>query len=328
MAFHIENMEVVDFAGNKLVTRVLPDGIEIHSARYLTVLPANVYRQAVVDKHPHIVVAVKIKILPRNVFKRRLDFCGIAEVMLSDFCSLQLVVIRVRNRLRFVEKFKIVQQEHAVRIGLVAFRNLVFGNFSKPESFVVHRHVKVAASHVGILVAFVVFGNDFGQKPTVEMFRNLAFFGERVCTHGDSVFAEVVFDHACDGLVLAGTSARTKVGTDSVCGVTIFAATVAVAFGTVQPVVNGHGNFLERTIAEYARVARKLRRNIGLVALHPDGVRKCRHGIERYFARGHRFFSHHALGAHVIQANGLLEVDVEILFGCVDGRLEPTAVIV
>ena len=114
MTFHIENMEVVDFAGNKLVARILPDGIEIHSARHLAMLPANVYRQAVVDKHPHIVVTVKIKILPRNVFKRRLDFCGIAEVMLSDFCSLQLVVIRVRNRLRFVEKFKIVQQEHAV----------------------------------------------------------------------------------------------------------------------------------------------------------------------------------------------------------------------
>ena len=160
------------------------------------------------------------------------------------------------------------------------------------------------------------------------MFRNLAFFGERICTHGDSVFAEVVFNHACDGLVLAGTSARTKVGTDSVCGVTIFAAAVAVAFGTVQPVVNGHGNFFERTIAEYARVARKLRRNVGLVALHPNGVRKCRHGIERYFACDHRFFSHHALGAHVIQANGLLEVDVEILFGSVDGRLEPATIIV
>ena len=204
--------------------------------------------------------------------------------MLAYLRSLQLVVVRVRNRLRIVEKLEIVQQEHTVRIGLVAFRYLVLRNFRKPETLVIHRYIQVAAGHVRVFVARTVLGDNLGQEPAVEMLRNLALFREGVRTHGNPVRTEPVFDHTRNSLVLAGAPARTEVRADAVCGVTVFSASVAIAIGTVQPVVDGHGNLLERAVAKHAGVTGKQRGNIGLVPLHPDRIGEGGDGIQQYLA--------------------------------------------
>ena len=156
----------------------------------------------------------------------------------------------------------------------------------EPETVIREREFEVTASDVGVLLA-VLFGNDFGEEPAIQVRGIFATAGEVLSHHGDAVRAQLFFDHACHRGTFA--SALTKVFADacaehgnatSVKACTSGALLVVVEsvfrtvriHGTVVPVEHHHGENLGEAFAENARiVCMDFGCSVG-VGDNPDGV--------------------------------------------------------
>ena len=319
MTFCIEDMERIGFAFLK------SQGIQVHGTGHLTMLTTDIHHQPVVDEHPDVIIAIEVEVLARHVFKRCLDLHGEAEVVTATIMSCRSrIVIGIRNGLRFVEILEIIQQEHTIFIDFVTLRNGISRYFCKPETFVIHRNVKVAASHVGVLIALVVCGENFGQEPVSQMFGNLAIFGERCCRNRDAVFAEDRFNHAAHGAT--ATATRTEVSAHAVFRVSV--STFAIALVAMQPVKHHDREFFQRAVTQNACGALGIDFwGTFLVTLDPNGVTQGSHGIEADFSCSSRFNLGKAFGANKVAANRLLKIDVQI-FGSINRGNKPTAILV
>ena len=170
VAFGIENVERISFTLDQLQTRiVLADGIQVHGAFFGVMAAADIHHQAVVNKHPHVVIAAELEILSLHVLELRRHLHGVAVVVLAALMFLVLVVLRVRNlarRIRRIEILEIVNRIETRMQGIAAGTIERLRNVGQPETFLVHGQVDIATD--GILVLVAVHHNRFGNKPRLD----------------------------------------------------------------------------------------------------------------------------------------------------------------
>ena len=250
----------------------------------------------------------------------------------SVFSTAEGVVVRVFDSMCAIEPAEVVEQEEAVFWAFVIF-------LPEPEAVVRKRQFKVAASDVCVLLA-VFFGNDFGEEPAIEVCCVFAVFGEVLSHHGNAVYTELFFDHACHRVafatvltkVFASSSAkhRDSANIKSCASGTAFSIAEAVLgsvgiHGTVVPVEHHHGEDLREAFAKNARI---IDMNFGsaiLISNNPDCIANGECRIEQNRGECGITFDG-AIGADICCADGLLEVNP-----CAVGRLcnhafEPTAI--
>ena len=170
VAFGIENVERISFTLDQLQARiVLADGIQVHGAFFGVMATADIHHQAVVDIHPHVVIAAELEILPLHVLELRRHLHGVAVVVLAALMFLVLVVLRVRNlarRIRRIEILEIVNRIETRMQGIAAGTIQRLRNVGQPETFLVHGQVDIATD--GILVLVAVHHDRFGNKPRLD----------------------------------------------------------------------------------------------------------------------------------------------------------------
>ena len=316
MTLGVENMERIGFAFRK------SKRIQIHLAGYSVVLPTDIDYKLVIDEHPHIVIAQKFKLLSLHVFELRLDLHGKAVVVASHDRIAQYVVIhRIRHSLCAIQKQEIIQEEKSL---FRAFRIFL----PKPKAVFCQREVEFTTGRVSIGIAGCILRNHFGKKPIVKMIGNLAIRREIRGPHRNPVGPQLRFDHALDAVIVAVTSARAKIGTNSIYGITIFSFTITIAaLGAMQPVEHHDREFFDGAVAEFAR---EFRGKLGFAVhsgKHPYGIGNRKNRIEQDFVFDRNFFFGKAVFANVLVTYGLLKVNVGVL-GCQYGTVfEPTAVV-
>ena len=156
------------------------------------------------------------------------------------------------------------------------------------------------------------------------MFSNLAVFRERIGWHGNAIGAEFLFDHAAHRA--SATATGTEVRADAIFGITV--ATDTVALATMQPVEHHHRKFLHRAVAQHTvRMLGIDNRSTFLAATDPDRVTQGGHGVQRNFSCSRRLGRRQTFGAHIIRADGLLEIDIETFGRSIDRSDKPAAIL-
>ena len=339
MAFGVENMERIVLAFGK------SERIEIDGAQNLGVLSADVHDEAVVDEHPHVIVAKEFEVLAGNVFERCLDLHRKA-VVVPFAVGGDVVVERVLDGVFGIEVLEVVEQEEAAFGALVVF-------LPKPEAVVVKIQFDGATGRVGVFLA-VLLGHDLRQEPVVQMFRDLAFFGEVRCADRDSVWSKIFFDHALHvalrrvapgasarAEVVAGGVHRAKIRVEVLGAVGIrrrhgrIAAVdrsldVAIALGAMQPVEHHHGELFRRAVTQNAWVF-FVNRCCGsdfFTGLDPDGVGFGCSAVERKQDALSCWIYFGVMDiAYIVVADGLLEVNLERSLRRGDSCFKPAAIV-
>ena len=182
-------------------------------------------------------------------------------------------VERIRNSLFGIEVLEIVQQEKTAFGAVVVL-------LSEPKAVILKFQFDRAAGGVRIFLA-VALGYNLRQEPLVDVGRKFAVFGEVCSLDRNPVRAERFFHHAphvaaplaVRGIASAASAATEVVarGVHRVVEVEVLGAVcvrgrhrgiapvrrrldVAVALFAMEPVEHHHGEFLDRAIAEDARV--------------------------------------------------------------------------
>ena len=163
--------------------------VQVNGLHDFPMLSPDIDDKFVVDKHPNVIIAVEFEILSLDVDKFRLDLHGESVIVETRnvVSAADGVVVRVFDGVGAIEPAEVVQQEQSAFRALVVF-------LPKPETVVREREFEVTAGDVRILLA-VLFSNDFGEEPVVEVRGVLAVAGEVLCHHGYAVRAQLLFDH-------------------------------------------------------------------------------------------------------------------------------------
>ena len=148
LAFGVEYVEGVGLALGE------PERVEVHGSEFLGVLPTDIDHQAVVDEHPHVVVAVEFKVLAGHVFELRLDLHGEPEVVVA-LVAAQGIVVDVLYGTRLVEPAEVVEEEQPAFLAAVV-------PLAEPEAVVGQFEFQVAAGGVGVLLAVCAGVDDLG----------------------------------------------------------------------------------------------------------------------------------------------------------------------
>ena len=174
IAFREEDVERIFLALFQLEFGVvLPDGVQIYGTFFGVVTTADVHYQTLVDEHPHVVVATELKVLSFDVGEFRGNLHGKAVVVLA--ARYVIVVLGVLYRLCGIKVFQVVKGEESRMFCVVAVVLRVC-DVCKPEAFLVHFQVDVAAYGVGIFFPVCVRGDNLGCEPAFNFMSSCATF--------------------------------------------------------------------------------------------------------------------------------------------------------
>ena len=299
VAFRIEDSERISLAFRQ------SESIQLDLSFLGLVLSADIHHKLVVDEHPHIVVTQEFKVLALHIFELGLERHGKAVVMSTVLFGIDVVVHRVRHRLRRIQILEVIQEEQTL-----------FGAFgillSKPESVFGQVEFQLAASGVGVGIACGILGNHFGNEPVFQMVRQLTVAREIGGTHRDAIRAQLRFDHSLHDAVSVILLA--SAGTEVLAGRAGLARRILlVAFAAMQPVEHHHRKFLDRAVAQFTR---EFRIQFG-VAIHgrknPYGIGNGENGIELDFVFYRNLFLGDTILTDIVAANRLIEINIGVL---------------
>ena len=242
-----------------------------------------------------------------------MDFHGEAVVVHTHAgAAVNGIVHRIPDGIVVVQVLEVVQEEKAL---LETF--LVF--LTQPEAVVRKREFQIAAGRIGVsLSAF--FGNDFGNKPVVQMFGVLAVARKFRSTHGNAIRPQFTFDHSL-GQLIAAACTKVLAGRARLVRDIFFIFTVAV-----QPVKHHHWQVFQGAVAQFAREFRIKFGNAVQRSRNPHRIAEGKDGIQQDFLVDRDFFVGVAFCTHVMAAYRLLEIDVDIFHLDKHARLEPAAI--
>ena len=164
IAFREEYMERIFYAFGE------SKRIQVDSPFDWTVATANIHYQAVIDIHPHVVIAAEFKILTLHILELGRNLHGETVIVLLATSS-QLVVpvkLRILYRLRGIEIFQVIDREKSAIF--VRLRNV-----GEPETFLVQGQVDIAANSVGILLTGRIGRHHLRNKPLLDFVGSRAF---------------------------------------------------------------------------------------------------------------------------------------------------------
>ena len=271
-----ENQERIFFAFNKT------ERIQIDSAFHRAVATTDIDHQAVVDEHPHIVIAAELEVLALDVLELGVNFHRETVIVLA---ALNIPVeFRILNRLRRIEVFKVVNWIEA-RIHRVVAAVRRFRHIGKPEAFGIELQVDIAASRIRVLASrHRIRRQDFRNKPLV----NFATRGtlvprekRRIHTQRKTKATQRFLHHSkhmtSAGLVLLTTMHHGRVGVTTINAAKINVNRVIIGFAS--PVENHRRDFhrganAKPTREHFTELRRTARKRI---RIHPHRVIKSHH---------------------------------------------------
>ena len=293
--------------------------IQVDSLSDFLVLATDIDDELVVDEYPDVIVAIEFKVLALDVDELGLDLHGEAVVVVTRdvVATAEGVVMRVFYGLCAIEPAEVIEQEET------AFRAFVIF-LTEPETIIGKREFQVAAGDVRVCIYAVVV-KDFGEEPIVKVGGvRAAGFREVLRSHGNSVRAELLFDHSRHWCSLAAVRAKVfacayaehrdaaHVKACAACAAIAIAEAVLGTVGVHGSVVPVKHHDRENLREAFAKDAWIVCMNFGsavLVSDYPDGIAECNGGIQIDW-RDSCFVFGRAIGPDKCRTDCLLEVDV------------------
>ena len=164
IAFREENMERVFLAFDK------PHRIEVHRTLFRIMATADIHHQAVIDKHPNVIVAAELEILPAYILELRRNLHRKTVVVVT--AANIVVVLRIPYRMRLVQKLEIVNRVEPRMFRVVTVRRV--RNVGQPESLFVERQVDIAANRVRVRGTAGIHPDHLRYKPLFNLVRRRA----------------------------------------------------------------------------------------------------------------------------------------------------------